>query len=311
MTTPAIDRARAFSEHRLAALRAIVPGVVPTDVVVVACGSYARREASAASDFDYFAIAPLPDEAPGWVAALREGITTIVTVAPADDGAFGKIETPDTMVRNIGGQGDSNQKLTRRMLFLLEGAPINADRRFCAVRRSILDRYLGTGSANEPLAMFLLNDIIRYYRTMVVDYEYKTTEGERPKPWALRNAKLMFSRKLLYASGLFSVAATLEGSAGIKAERIGHLLDLPVMDRMAALCGAERAGPLFESYDRFLAFLEDADTRRHLDGLMPGDHDDALFTAIKAEGGRFSAALLRLFHETFEPHHPIHQAMVL
>ena len=58
MTTPAIDRARRFSQERLSRLRSLISTVVPSDVVVVACGSYARQEASAASDFDYFTIAP-------------------------------------------------------------------------------------------------------------------------------------------------------------------------------------------------------------------------------------------------------------
>ncbi len=311
MSTPAIDRARRFSASRLERLRASMPSLVPAGVAVVACGSYARQEASAASDFDYFAVAPASASEPTWSGPLKEGLERIVNVAPAGDGAFGKVETRESMVRNIGGQGDDNQKLTRRMLFLLEGAPLSAEDVFADLRRAILDRYLRAVSPDEPLALFLLHDVIRYYRTMAVDYEFKTTEGEPPKPWGLRKVKLMFSRRLLYAGGLFSVAATLEPGRRAKTDRLEELLGLLVTDRIGDICGRSAAAPTLRSYDRFLAFLEDAEVRRRLEALTLADHEDPVFAEVKAEGERFAGALLRLFHDTFGPGHPIHRAVVL
>ena len=312
MTTPAIDRARAFSEARLDQLRVCIPALVPPEAAVVACGSYARREASAASDFDYFTIVARADAGPDqpWQLELKRAIAGIVKVEPAQDGAFGKVETCDRMVRNIGGQVDDNQKMTRRMLFLLEGAPLSGVSAARLVRRAILERYVRAGSG-EPLALFLLNDMIRYYRTIAVDYEFKTTEGDRPKPWGLRNVKLMFSRKMLYAGGLFSVARATEQAAEARIATLERLLDLNPIDRLAEICGPAAIGPVLDTYDGFLAVMTDRSIRRRLEGLALDDRTDALFCDLKAAGERFTQQLLALFAATFDLAHPIHRAMLL
>ncbi len=314
MTLSPIERARAFSEARLEALRARIPALVPAGAAVVACGSYARREASAASDFDYFTIVPATEakyaSLPGsWEAELKQFIAGIVGVEPAKDGAFAKVERADRMVRNIGGQHDDNQKLTRRMLFLLEGAPLSAETEARGVRRALLDRYL-RAALDAGLASFLLNDVIRYYRTMAVDYEFKTREGDRPKPWGLRKVKLMFSRKLLYASGLFSVAAACDLDRRAAIARLETLFDLSPVARLQEICGRTATTSLLGCYGGFLDCLADAGLRHRLEGLTPEDHEAPEFRAIEAEGARFSLELTRLFDRVFAADHPIHRAML-
>jgi predicted nucleotidyltransferase len=317
--TNAISRAKQHSEQKIKLLRGSFEKIVPQRDVVVTCGSYARREASPESDIDFFVISKqdtLPDEQSTDRTTLarelpvRDAISAIVPIEPAGDGAFSKVEFREAMLYNIGGESDNNQKITRRMLFLLEGEWLcNADG-FKDIRRQILERYIGDGMTDHQLALFLLNDIIRYYRTMAVDYEFKTAEGTSPKPWGIRNIKLVFSRKFLYASGLFSVAMTVDRAREEKIALLERLFDLSVIDRMVEICGHSNVGSVLDSYNYFLEKLEDPEVRQRLNVLRKHERSDALFRELKNEGHHFTRELLKLFERTFDSTHPIHRAVV-
>lgn len=307
----AIERAKTFSESRIEKLRARLADVVPSDDVVLTCGSYARREASDASDLDFFIITQQPstDNLP-WVEKAKAAISKVVLIEPAAGGAFANVEMKDSMLLNIGGENDSNQKITRRMLFLLEGEWLFNASGLRSVRCQIIERYVGSSMTDHQLALFLLNDIIRYYRTIAVDYEFKTGEGETPKPWGIRNIKLVFSRKLLYASGLFSVAMTADRSREKKVAILERLFELPVIDRLIEICGQPRMAPVLKSYDHFLAKFEDSEVRNRLSGLRWDQRDDPVFRELKNEGHNFTRELLKLFESTFDSTHPIRKAVV-
>ncbi len=316
---PAIDRAKSYSEERLVALRERIANLVPASETVLTCGSYARREASTESDIDFFVITQQPDPTDGkhfeadalpWFDGLKAAINEVVPIGPAEGGAFSNVESRDAMLHNIGGEQDNNAKMTRRMLFLLEGEWLFNAEGLRAIRRQILERYIGSGISDHQLALFLLNDIIRYYRTMAVDYEFKTGEGPTPKPWGIRNIKLIFSRKLLYASGLFSVGKTADRAWARKIDLLEALFDLPVIDRMVAICGQAKIEALLTSYDHFLQRLEEPHVRERLKNLKRESREDPLFRELKNEGHNFTRELMKLFEETFDSTHPIHRAVI-
>lgn len=166
----AIEDAKRYSDEKLGLLREAVKPLVPPDEMVFINGSFARREASASSDVDFYIVTRETNLSPDWATQVKSAIEEIVPIAPAEDGAFYQVEQLETLISNIGGEQDDNPNITRRMLLLLEGEWLFNGSGLKEIRRKILERYIADGITDHQLALFLLNDIVRYYRTMAVDY---------------------------------------------------------------------------------------------------------------------------------------------
>lgn len=313
--TPTYDSAKKYTEEKLQTLRSALAGIVPPDAVALTCGSFARRDASPESDIDFFMISGSGGKkyasSSEWLSSAQAAISGIVAHAPAAGGAFAQEIKRDDILRNIGGNQDSNDNITRRMLYLLEGEWLTNEAEFREIRRKIIHLYVNETPRNHQLAFYLLNDVIRYWRTITVDYSNKTGGENAAKPWAIRNVKLVYSRKLLYASGLFSVAMTVDRTQAEKERILDRLFDLPVVERLIEICGAPAVAPILKSYDFFLRHLEQKSVREHLKSLPRSKREsDPTFRALKNESHHFSRELMKLFLATFERSHPIHMAVV-
>lgn len=313
--TSAFQRTKSNSDKALADLRAALGIIVPAEAVALTCGSYARREATSGSDLDFFILSPseadygTAEQSPQWFAEAGKAITQIVAKPPAAGGAFDAITKMDELLAKAGGDRDINKTITRRMLYLLEGEYLTNKVKFQEIRRKIITMYVEETPHDHQIALYLLNDVIRYWRTMTVDYSYKTTEGG--KSWALRNIKLVFSRKLIYASGLFSIAMTADRTLSKKVEKLEELFSMAPLDRLNEICGLERVRRLRESYDFFLDRIDTPAIRLKLEELTKDQKDhDVDYRALKNEGHRFTRELMSVFEATFHTTHPIYRAVV-
>lgn len=124
---------------------------------------------------------------------------------------------------------------------------------------------------------FLLNDIVRFWRTMAVDYASKRWQRTN-KGWAMRNVKSRMSRKLLFVAGLllcFMPGAFANHEPFISAtdleSEILSLINLSPLEILAmSLVLSSRtdaARKIIGAYDEFLACIDSPKKRKNLEDL--------------------------------------------
>lgn len=307
-----IEDCKKFSEAKLEELRSILEKEdIKDGLSVVTSGSYARREASELSDLDFFLICDREEEKVVYEqesVRIPKILQTVVPNKPSADGAFDRLVSIDGMLKNIGGQADTNDKITRRILLLLEGEWLHNDKKFDECREKLVRRYISKKITDHQLLMFFLNDLIRYYRTVCIDFEYKTIEAD--KPWGTRNIKLIFSRKLTYFSGVLVAAEAAQRGYEDKIAITKRLLAMTPIDRIQNICGT-RAHKALQSYDRFLDAISTKATRDIFDEVTHVRPHCDKFRELKHEGHRFTMALVQLLRDTYEASHPIHKALIM
>lgn len=269
------------------------------DASVVLMGSWGRAEVTSGSDDDFMVLVDgeQRDEVEPSVTDVQEALGR----SPGDQGVFGRPVFSRSLVDNVGLDRDDNTNLTRRMLLTLESVPLTAAEVYERAREKVLARYLGESIKDYRPPRFLLNDTVRYWRTVCVDFAGKELEG--PHKWGLRNAKLRTSRKVLFASGLLPILECAkfdrEAIPGFLRERLA----MPPTDRIAACFleygAADSGARALGAYDEFLGLLDDEAFRRALFEVTRETADRSPeFGEVARLGEELEQGLLALLFET-------------
>jgi hypothetical protein len=318
-----IRNARQTTAAKRALLDAVFQGKIARDTSVVLFGSIAREEMTSGSDADWIllvdgqAVPEHEDQKPDIAWSLAEhGFGE-----PGSSGIFGTMVGSHSLVHEIGGEDDTNSNTTRRILLLLESFAIGDSAAHTRVRQQILNRYLRDdrgllyGSGRFRVPRFLLNDLTRYWRTITVDFVYKQRSGAGRK-WALRNAKLRISRKLVFTSGLLRCFfCDLDQSAADARRDLEHKHDpnalisymatelfvtpLDLLARAATRpqVKSETACALFDNYDAFLTLLDNDEYRNELRDLPPDQVGTSrAWRMVRELGKGFQSGLTSLFY---------------
>ncbi|HSY91660.1 MAG TPA: nucleotidyltransferase domain-containing protein [Candidatus Binatus sp.] len=299
------------------------------DTSLVVFGSLARGEWTSGSDLDWTYL--IDGEANSDHLVIVQKIQRLLEQKknkkkfrpPGPTGTFGNLAFSHDIIHQIGGQHDTNKNTTWRILLLLESRAIGKNTEaYERVIRGVIGRYLAEDNhqlthdlQKYRVPRFLLNDIVRFWRTMAVDFASKQRDrgGEG---WGLRNAKLRMSRKLIFASGmLVCFGAHLDPALQkkistdnneLKFHLLQHIRDNVKLTPLEIL--AKSIGPysipnaiskeLFDSYTKFLKVLDDKDDRKALENLRSEDsRTDPTFKRIRGISESFEHALDYIFFE--------------
>lgn len=312
--TTSISAAVSFSDERIDSIRKILRTQLGTrsDICVVAVGSYARREASEHSDLDYYVLVRAgrlpPRQQQKLCRLVAQAGASLGIRSPAIGGAFAECISEEELIKNIGGPRDENKEITRRVLFLLESEWLFNRRGYEASFRRLIKAYVRDTITEHQICRFLLNDVIRYYRTIGVNFEHKTMVGG--KPWGDRNIKLLFSRKLMYFAGILAIAETAQQTPQAKRAILFTLLRISPIARIQAICGTAASFGVLNRYDSFLARLSTGKYRKLLVETRENrkGHTEE-FRIFKNDGHNFSLQLSLLMSQTYDVAHPIHHAL--
>ena len=285
---------------------------------VYVTGSYGRLEAWQDSDIDSFFLYDSADESERfpWTSFVRLSARLIETAKAMDfpsftqDGRYLEVQYVSEMERVLGSPNDDSlNAFTARMLLLLESQPLHDE----AVYTRLLERIIGfyyrdfEDHAHDFLPNFLVNDILRFWRTLTLNYEHHrlkllplTDEELRRKKAesALKNYKLKVSR----LATCFSMVANLSSMpAPVTAEQVFALCRITPAERFAKLrqhsaAAAEFVDRLEVVYGGFLKQVQ------RDEGILLTEFADAANRRAALErGSEYGDLIYKLLDEVVPP----------
>lgn len=189
------------------------------------------------------------------------------------------------------------------MLLVLESVAVHNHPLHKAARRDVIANYLEAPVKRRQPPRLFLNDVVRYWRTMCVDFAGKMRDREG-QGWGLRNAKLRTSRKLLFASGLLPLMRCGQLESEAIAPFLVEQFSLPPSDRVAdaflAFGRTDGARRVFAAYEAFLGHIDDTAIRERLDAIKSREEADRAdeFQEVARLGTELESGLLELLFET-------------
>lgn len=269
-----IQHSREFLDKTVNAFEAF-DGGQNKKICVFAAGSLGRFETGKISDLDLFIVSNEKisklDEYKLFSDLIRLN-ESLELPQFSSDGKFLKVHHLEDLIKATGDDKDDlENQFTTRLLLLLESKPISNIDLYNQSLNQVLNNYFRDSSDKKDFQpLFLLNDMLRYWRTLCLNYE---RDRGNAKPWWKKNLNLKFSRKLTVFSTVLAIlsrhVSTSEDlvnlSQNVPLERLAFSLDQ--IDDLSLLAPFKEA---LDDYESFLAAKSHADLEIKEEDVIDG-----------------------------------------
>ncbi len=284
-----IEQRRKFSDERFETLRVSLadsPGICADKACVYATGSFGRREASPYSDVDLF-IVSLSDKEDRIDRSRLSKLDEILLKAElirvsrslkfpefSQEGRFLNNHTARKLIQSTGNQyDDAENTFTARLLLLLESKPVVGAAVHARIIDDVIERYWREFPDHYDRFMpaYLANDILRYWRTLCLNYEASTSERlpheqtsvDRAKR-KIKNYKLKHSRMLTCYSAVLYLLFFDDRNGTVTVQDAQRLVSLTPTERVEFVANelsvSEPANLIHDFLGKYERFLEVTDS---------------------------------------------------
>lgn len=239
-------------------------------------GSFGRLEAGRYSDLDLFIVGrskedrrelPRLDEI-----CVKADLIEITRKHGfpdfSGDGEYLEHYTVRELVKTLGrAEDDMNNTFTARLLLLLESKPLIGDAVYSDAINDVIAAYWGDfeDHKTEFVPAFLVNDILRLWRTFCVNYEARTSRepDEKKAKRRLKNYKLKHSRLMTCYSGIAFLLAVFAAGKTVTPRDAREMVSLTPVERIEALASRgvdpQIVAGVIASYEKFLKNTDDTE----------------------------------------------------
>jgi len=151
---------------------------------------------------------------------------------PSKKGGYWTFISKNNLLEIGSRQEDYNNSFTARMLLILESKPVYNETAYGQLVKEMVDKYFVDYSdhASKFHPLFLMNDILRYWYTLTMNYEYRRDDADNESQKCWKRLKLKYARLVT----CFSMLACLYEN-GISSEYVIDCIKMTPFERLYML----------------------------------------------------------------------------